>query len=251
MNLFPTDQASHLHSLETIKWIEKYESYLLNVRTIYDMGCGSGLDAQYLTNLKYPSNGKLLPYYYKVVGIDLQRVHIQYSNPRLTFIQHDFEEWDSGLQTDMIWSHDSFRFAINPLKTLTNWWKMLNSNGMLAIITPQTTNIHHGKPVNRTYPNNFYNYTITNLIYMLAVCGFDLRDNRFWKESGDPWLHAIVYKGDWEPFKNPREVTWYQLLDRKCLPDRWAYEVKRTGYLKEEVLQTHWINGQYCFWNRL
>jgi hypothetical protein len=122
---------------------------------------------------------------------------------------------------------------------------------MLVIITPQTINVYHGKPVNRTYPTNFYHYTITNLIYMLAVSGFDLKDNRFWKEPNDPWLHAIVYKGDWEPFKNPRSVTWYQLLDRNCLPEKWAYEVKKSGYLKEEVLKTHWINGQFCFWDKL
>lgn len=249
MNLFESDQASHLHSLQTIQLIEKYESYLMGIRTIYDMGCGSGKDAQYFLSMKYPSNGIMTPYQFKVVGIDVNDVNVRHNDPRLTFIKYDFEEYDNGLNADMIWSHDSFRFAIDPLKTLRNWWKILNLNGMLAIITPQTTNIHHGKPVNRTYPSNFYHYTITNLIYMLAVSGFDLRDNRFWKEPNDPWLHLIAYKGDFEPFQNPRVVTWYQLLDR--LPDRWVGEVKKTGYLKEEVLQTHWINGQFCIWNRL
>lgn len=249
MNLFSSDKESHEHSLETINFIEKYESYLMGIRTIYDMGCGSGKDAHYWTTLKYFSNGYMIPYSFKVVGIDILPVKLKYDQPRLTFIEHDFEEYDSGLNADMIWSHDSFRFAQNPLKTLSSWWNILNPNGMLCIITPQTTNIHHGKPVNRTYSGNFYHYTITNLIYMLAVSGFDLRDNRFWRKPGDPWLHLIAYKGEWEPFQNPRNVTWYQLLER--LPERWSHEIKKSGYLKEEVLQTHWINGQFCFWNRL
>ena len=51
MNLFESDQASHLHSLQTIQLIEKYESYLMGIRTIYDMGCGSGKDAQYFLSM--------------------------------------------------------------------------------------------------------------------------------------------------------------------------------------------------------
>lgn len=253
MTLFLNDQASHEHSLQTLKLISQYESYLHNVKTIYDMGCGSGEDAKWWANLHYVSGqtGKLLPFNFNVVGIDLQKqTHRDIPN-NLQFIQYDFEEYDISMRSDMIWSHDSFRYAVNPLKTLRNWWKILNPNGMLCIITPQTTNHIHGKSVIRGYSNNFYHYTIVNLIYMLAVSGFDLRDNRFWKESNDPWLHLIAYKGENTPLEDPRGITWYDLLDKNCLPERWIPEIKKSGYLKQEVLRTHWINGQFCFWDKL
>ena len=122
MTLFPNDQASHEHSLQTLKLIGQYESYLHNVKTIYDMGCGSGEDAKWWANLHYVSaqTGKLLPFNFNVVGIDLQKQTHRGIPNNLQFIQYDFEEYDSSMRSDMIWSHDSFRYAINPLKTLRN-----------------------------------------------------------------------------------------------------------------------------------
>lgn len=251
MNLFDSDSNSHKHSLRTLNHISKYEDYLFGVRTIYDMGSGSGLDANWWARLHYKSNDKLIPFNFNVVGVDYQKPIVKHYPNNLRFIKHDMEEYDEGIQTDIIWSHDSFRFVMDPIKTLKAWHRQLNPNGMLCIITPQTYNVTHGKAVVRTYSQNFYQWTITNLIYILAVCGFDLRDNRFWKEPNDPWLYLIAYKGENKPFDNPREANWYKLVERNCLPEDIVKSIKLFGYLKQETMRSHWINGEFCFWDRV
>lgn len=251
MNLFPSDQASHEHSLLTLNQILKYESWLFSLKTIYDMGSGNGMDAHWWANLHYRTDHGVLPFNFRVFGVDTYLPKIRRLPDNLQFIKHDMEEYDEGIRADVIWSHDSFRFVMNPIKTLKAWHRQLNPNGMLCIITPQTYNVTHSKPVVRTYSQNFYQWTITNLIYMLAVCGFDLRDNRFWKEPNDPWLHLIAYKGENKPFENPREATWYKLMERNCLPEDVVKSIKRFGYLKQETMQSHWINGEFCFWDRV
>jgi hypothetical protein len=41
------------------------------------------------------------------------------------------------------------------------------------------------------------------------------------------------------------------LVEKDMLPQTAADTIKLTGFLKQEGLQTHWLNGQYCNWGQV
>jgi len=250
VNLFKTDSDSHAHSLQTLNLIANYDDFMDSIETIVDMGCGAGDDIAWWAAKTYlDDNDVEQPYNYNCIGIDTDISRAIHSRDNLKFLRLDFEE-DNLLKADVIWSHDTFRYATNPVGTLALWNKQLNANGMLAMAIPQTVNIAYNKPVVRTLPNNYFHYTITNLIYMLAVSGFDCKEGHFMKLPNDPWLHCVVYKSEYAPM-NPKTTTWYDLVEKDMLPQTAADTIKLTGFLKQEGLQTHWLNGQYCNWGQV
>lgn len=251
MNIFKSDQDSHQHSLQTLNLLANYDDFMLSVRSVVDMGSGSGMDIAWWANKTYlDDSGQEIPHNYKCLGIDLDTRHNPGNHNNLRFIESDFEEYNSNVKADVIWSHDSFRYAVNPLMCLRNWYNMMNDNGMLVLIVPQTINITYNKPVVRTLPGSYYHYTITNLLYMLAVNGFDCKEGHFVKHPNDPWIHCVAYKSREFP-EDPRTTTWYDLCDKNLLPETAVNSIKTFGLLKQEDLQTHWLNGQFCNWNQV
>lgn len=251
MNLFPTPEASHQHSLQTLELISAYDSFMDNLKVIADMGCGNGLDLMWWANCNYEDDlGRVQPRNYKCFGIDtdISRIHDKPANVRL--LERDFETPTVTLGIDLLWSHDSFRYAINPLATLKLWNEQMTANGMIVLIVPQMVNIVYNKPVVRTFPGSYHNYNITNLMYMLAVNGFDCREGHFVKHPNDPWIHCVAYKSDHAPM-DPRTTTWYHLSDKQLLPETADRCITKHGYLKQEDLQTHWLNGQFINWSKV
>lgn len=251
MNIFANDQASHEHSLRTLNLLANYDDFMDSIETVIDMGCGIGNDlAWWATRTYLDDNDAERPYNFKCIGVDLDTSRTQHQLPNLEIINADFETHNFKLFADVIWSHDSFRYAINPLGTLKHWHKQLADNGMLVMIVPQTINIAYNKLSVRSLPNSFYHYSITNLLYMLAVNGFDCNAGHFVKYPNDPWVHCVAYRSDVEPM-DPKTTTWYTLAEKKLLPDTAIACIDRYGYLKQEELQTHWLDRQFCNWNQL
>lgn len=253
MNIFTSDDESHRHSLQTLNLIANYDDFMDSIEVVLDMGCGLGNDTAWWANKTYIDDSDKVQYYdYRCTGIDLDISRAIHTHKRhnLEFIQADIETYTHKELADVIWCHDGFRYVTNPLKTLKHWNTMLNENGMLALIVPQTINITYNKPVVRTLPGNYYHYTITNLMYMLAVNGFDCKEGHFVKYANDPWLHCVVYKSSHKPL-NPKTTTWYNLVDLGLLPKTAEDIIFSTGMLKQEGLQTHWLDGQYCDWSRV
>ena len=162
----------------------------------------------------------------------------------------DFENPLNIKKIDLLWSHDSFRYATNPLATLNLWNQQMTDNGMIVLIVPQMVNIVYNKPVVRTFPGSYFSYNITNLIYMLAVNGFDCKDGHFVKYANDPWIHCVAYKSEHTPM-DPKTTSWYDLALKGLLPDTADKCVDQFGYLRQEMLQTHWLNGQYIDWSKV
>ena len=251
MNIFKTDADSHAHSLQTLNLLANYDAFMDSITSVCDMGCGAGGDiAWWATKTYIDENGSEKPYNYRCVGVDRDVSRAVYDLPNLKILQEDFEHFNPNIRTDLIWSHDSFRFAVNPLQTLKNWNTMINAGGMLVLIVPQTVNIVYNRPLVRTLPLSYFNYNITNLLYMLAVNGFDCKAGHFTKAPNDPWLQCIAYKSEHMPM-DPTKTTWYDLYERDLLPQSALDMIKAFGFVKQENLQTHWIDGQFCDWTQV
>ena len=183
--MFVEDQVSHKHSREILDTIETFYEFMVSVNTVCDMGGGAGLDAEWWvtreTDPEIESTGKPQPYNIKATVID-QIDKLSVSHKNLTYLKADME--NTGLQSDsfdVITSHDSFQYCLNPVNTLKHWWDLTNINGMLILQIPQTTNIKYNQHDISSPNNEYHHYTLVNLIHMLAVNGWDCKSGLFFK----------------------------------------------------------------------
>lgn len=253
MNIFPTPAESHAHSLQTLNYLNAHNDFMDGLSVICDMGCGNGDDLLWWSTVTYEDeNGNEKPRNYRCLGIDLDLRQIPAGklpkNARL--FEDNFETVQPSIKTDLIWSHDSFRYATSPLATLKNWNSIINENGMLVLIVPQTVNVVYNKTAARTFSGCYYNHTVTSLMYMLAVNGFDCSDGQFMKRANDPWIHCIAYKSHIEPM-NPATTSWYDLTELGLLPGSAVESIKKWGYLKQEDLVTTWLDKEYHLWSKV
>lgn len=247
--LFASDEESHQHSLETLQLIEKYEDFMQSVKVVYDMGCGSGFDTNWWATRINPRTER--PYGIQCYGMDIDKRLKIHLRDNLKFVLGDFEQYDPGIKADLIWSHDSFRFSTNPLGTLNIWNKQLNPGGALFLITPQTyITDKQGSHQARSISYSYFYFNITNLMYMLAVSGFDCRTGHFFKKPNDPWIHCMVYKTD-NPELDPKNTNLADLINLNVLPDSAVVGIKTSGEIRQEDIFTHWISGHYCRWSQV
>ena len=246
MALFKNPYLSHEHSLEVLNLLYGYDSFLDSLTSIADMGCGSGLDAEWWASLMTrdePSE----PRNYTVYAIDQDLTKIDPDiltrNPNIIPIERNFEERAVPRQVDLIWSHDSFQYALDPFKCLRTWKDTLQENGMLILTVPQGTYVNNSSLIVEQHNHQYYNYNILNLIYMLAISGFDCRDAYFYRRRNTPWLYAAVYASGHKPLT--QQATWYDLADRNLVNDSVINSVNRHGHAKLEDLVVTWLDKDY------
>ena len=121
---------------------------------------------------------------------------------------------------------------------------MMSVNGMLVMSIPQSVHYEHNRLCNNSRNGWYFNHNAVNLMYMLAVNGFDCRDAYFYKEGNDPWLHVAVYKSDILPM-DPQNVTWHDLVDNNLVNDSVKLCIEQYGYVKQEELLTTWLDKDY------
>lgn len=235
---------SHAHSLETLSLLEKYQDFMMSIDKMADVGCGEGKDLEWwATRTVLDDDDKAIPLDIKCTGIDIVPqllVARQYQN--IVYERRDFEQESITEHSyDVLWSHDSFHYAINPFQTLKNFYNMLTPGGMLCIIVPQTMNLVYHKQLVEHFDGQYFNYNLVNLIYMLAVSGFDCKAGFFKKNIEDPWIHALVYKSDIEPM-NPRGIRWYDLAEKGLLPESAEVSINRCGHVRQQDLVLPWLN---------
>jgi len=250
--MFETPQESHIHSREMLDVIETFYEFMISVNTVADMGGGAGLDAEWWatreTDPDVDTTGKAQPLNIKTFVIDDQaKFDVKHSN--VTHLKLDME--NTGLdseQYDVITSHNSFQYALNPISTLRHWWDLCNLNGMLALQIPQTTNIKYNRHDISNPNNEYHHYTLVNLIHMLAVSGWDCKSGLFIKDLRDPWIKAVVYKGEVKP-QDPRTTSWRDLANLDLLPDSAVESINKWGYVKQQDLILPWFSGHVGSYN--
>ena len=247
MALFKNPDASHEHSLKTLELIYKYDDYLDSLSVVADMGCGAGHDTRWWATLTTRDDPPE-PHNYIVYAVDQNIKQIETDISDLTnvvAVEGNFEEALLPRKVDLIWSHDSFQYARDPIKCLSNWKRSMNVNGMLVLTVPQTTYWDHSRSrlVVSNHSHQYYSYNLLNLMYMLAISGFDCRDAYFYREAGTPWLQAAVYATEHEPL--PEHASWYDLVERQLVNDSIINSVNKYGYARLEDTVVAWLDKDF------
>ena len=240
---FANSQESHRHSLKTLEAFHEFDDFMESIGSVVDMGCGDGLDLEWwATRTTRGDNPQ--PLNIRCFGIDItSSLPMVKKYPNISYRPADFEDTiPVGKQKyDVVWCHDSFQYVIDPFKTLKNWRDATSDEGMMVLVLPQTTNLEFNRQVFDQRDRVYWHWTMVNLMHVLAVSGWDCRNGFFLKEPTDPWLHAVVYKSQYEPM-DPKTTRWYDLVERDLLPETAVNSINRHGYLRQRDLILPWID---------
>jgi SAM-dependent methyltransferase len=240
---FISSQESHRHSLKTLEALYEFDDFMESIDSVIDMGCGTGLDLEWwATRTTRDENPR--PLDIRCFGIDnLPSLSMVKEYPNISYRSTDFEAPIpvGKRKYDVVWSHDSFQYAIDPFTTLKNWRDATNDGGMMILIVPQTTNLEFNTQAFDQRDGVYWHWTIVNLMHVLAVSGWDCKNGFFLKEPTDPWIHAVVYKSQHEPM-DPKTTRWYDLAERGLLSDSAVNSINRHGYLRQRDLTLPWID---------
>jgi SAM-dependent methyltransferase len=234
---------SHKHSLETLNQLYEYDDFMASISSMVDLGCGNGDDLEWWAT-RTTRDEVPVPLNIRCTGVDLDaELSLTKKYINLSYQQTDFEDFilphPGGF--DILWCHDAFQYAQNPLATLTKWWHIASPGAMLYICVPITQRIHRRQLDYYLPGGNYYHYSMVNLIYMLATCGWDCRAGFFKQALADSWLHAVVYKSTQEPI-NPKTVNWHRLSELNLVPASAAASIYAHGHLKQQDLVVPWID---------
>lgn len=238
---FASAQDSHAHSLEILELMYQYDDFMESVGTVADLGCGkSCLDMQWWAT-RTTRDEEQIPLDIQCVGFDiLDTIDAKHKN--ISYQKHDLETLETAKRKyDILWCHDTFQYLLDPLGCLKRWRGIANDNAMLVMSIPQTTFIQYNQQEFNILPGQYYHFTLTNLLYMLAVNGWDCKDGFFKKEPEDNWIHLIVYKSDCEPL-DPRTSSWYDVAETGLLPETAEASINRYGHVRQPDLVLPWLD---------
>lgn len=241
MAQFNNAHQSHAHSLEVLNLLREHDSFMESISSMADMGAGQCLDTLWWANAT-TRDDLSEPLNLKCYAVDSRPAQYDFERPRnFTYLQKNFETRCLPMEVDVIWCHDAFQYALNPLQTLRLFNEQMNVNGLLYLGIPMLTNLEFGRWTSVATNYQYYNHTFLNLVYMLAVNGFDCRDAYFRKRIDDPWLHAAVFKTDQEPM-DPATTTWLDLADRKLLSDSLVNSLRTYGHIRQQDALFPWLD---------
>lgn len=247
---FKNAAESHAHSLQVLDILYGYDSFLDSLKFIADFGSGRGFDTQWWATLMTQDDPPE-PRNYTVYSVDKNLSNFDKTVAQLPNVYTFQEDIDNAgriipRSVDFIWCHDTFQYITNPLESLGLWNEQMNVNGMLMLIFPQSTYYAYNRYQARSHSGCYYNHNIVNLMYMLAVNGFDCRDAYFLKEENDPWLYAAVYKSNIAPM-DPKTTSWYDLADLNLLSDSVVDCLTRFGHVRQEEIITAWLDKDFHY----
>lgn len=235
---------SHKHSLQILNQLYEYDDFMSSIRSMVDLGCGSGEDLIWWAT-RTTRDDSSQPLNIRCTGIDIKSNPALSESSYLNVVYHQGSFEDSFIAHpggfDVLWCHDAFQFAIDPIKTLSHWWHMTSDGGMLALTVPVTQQVYLRKISYHLSSGCYYHHTLVSLIYMLATTGWDCRSGFFQQLPQDPWIRVVVYKSAQEP-RNPKTTTWYDLCDAKLLPESADRSIQAHGYLRQQDLVVPWLD---------
>jgi hypothetical protein len=244
---FKNPLESHEHSRDVLDMLYQYDSFMDSIKVVADMGCGAGLDVNWWATL-YTRDDPPEPHNYIVYAVDRDTSRIEsevLENKNVIPIEGNFEQRLIPRQVDLVWSHDSFQYAVNPLGTLRTWSETMNVNGMLVLNVPIAQTYAYDRLQTRSFSGCYYNHNICTLMYMLAVNGFDCRDCYIYMAANYAWIHMAVYKS-MEPL-DPAHTSWFDLADLNLVNDSVMNSLNKYGHVRQEELIFTWLDKDWRF----
>ena len=243
MSSFGSPHEKHEHSFKNVlSYMYEYDDFMESVGRVIDLGCDvEATDMLWWANATTRDETQT-PLGIKCVGVNtFEKLNVKHSS--ISYQNHDIESLNRVKRTfDIVWCYDQLQYLLNPYQALSNWWHIAEKDAMLVIAVPQTVNTeYHIQEYNLSLGHK-YHYTMPQLIYMLAVSGWDCRSGFFKKTPGDPWLYAIVYKSNVEPM-DPKETNIYKLVEQtELLPQCAVDGIHRYGKLRQRDLILPWLD---------
>jgi hypothetical protein len=145
---------------------------------------------------------------------------------------------------DVLWCFDAFQYAIDPIKTLSQWRNIATKGAMLVIGIPQTVAVQQRQLSFHLKPGCFYHHSLVSLIHMLSLTGWDCNTGFFHQRPNHGWIYAVAYKSDHQPL-DPRSTNWYNLAELNLLPESAVRSIKAHGYLRQQDLLLPWLDKSF------
>jgi len=243
MSSFGSPQEKQEHSFKNVlSYMYGYDDFMDSVGRVVDLGC----DVE-ATNMLWWANATTrdetqTPLGIKCIGVNtFEKLNVKHNS--ISYQNYDIESLNSVKKPfDIVWCYDQLQYLLNPYQALSNWWYIADTDAMLVLAVPQTVNTEYHIQEYNLALSHKYHYTMPQLIYMLAVSGWDCRSGFFKKTPGDPWLYAIVYKSNIEPM-DPKETNIYKLAEQtELLPQCAVDGIHKYGKLRQRDLILPWLD---------
>ena len=241
--MFASAEESHAHSRETLERFADHLEFIKSIKTVCDIGSGKDqLDINYWANLTDQDPDNPTPLNIKCIALDKHRPpDLNQKNVRR--IGHDFNADLSVINDesqDIVWCHDSLQCAYSPLDMLFEINRILDPAGMLYLYVPSTVNVNYGRFESYCYNNQYFTFTLPQLMYFLAIAGFDIKDAYFRKPNLIDGIECVVYKNS-KPLD--KSTTWGDLADLGLLSESAMDIVMSKNYLTDQGLLTMWLDA--------
>ncbi len=233
-----------MDSRPALELLNQFDDFKLSIKNMADLGCGDGSDLEYWANMR-DTNIDGTPGKYLDIGcygVDLNCKHIEPQRHNIKYRNHDLNADVAMLpvSVDVVWCHDVMQYIYSPVEFLGRVNSSMNMGGMLYLSVPSTINVVHHMFKNYTPPGHLNTFTITQLLYLLGLNGFDIKDYYLQKLKYDDVIQVVVYK-ERDPL--PYDTSWYAMTDMDIVSDNMREIIMRNGILGDQGLVTTWLDG--------
>ncbi len=233
-----------MDSRPALELLNQFDDFKLSIKNMADLGCGDGSDLEYWANMR-DTNIDGTPGKYLDIGcygVDLNCKHIEPQRHNIKYRNHDLNSDVAMLpvSVDVVWCHDVMQYIYSPVEFLGRVNSAMNMGGMLYLSVPSTINVVHHMFKNYTPPGHLNTFTITQLLYLLGLNGFDIKDYYLQKLKYDDVIQVVVYK-ERDPL--PYDTSWYAMTDMDIVSDNMREIIMRNGILGDQGLVTTWLDG--------
>jgi len=116
----------------------------------------------------------------------------------------------------------------------------MSTGSMLYLCVPSTVSVYQNRFQNYTPGQNYNTFTVSQILYLLALNGFDVKDFYLQKEKYTDLIQVLTYK-EREPL--PYNTSWYEMFDMDILNENMKELVLGNGILSDQGLVTKWLDG--------
>ena len=221
-----------------------FDDFKASVKHMADFGCGKGYDVEYWGHMQeFTEDGKPGRYLnINCVGFDLDAESNTPSRKNIKYKNHDFNSHDViwSVPFDIVWCHNLMQHIYSPVEFLGRVNKAMATGSMLYLCVPSTVTVFQNKFQNYTPGLHYNTFTVSQILYLIAINGFDVKDFYLQKEKHVDLIQVLTYK-EMEPL--PYNTTWYEMADMGILNDNITELVMKNGTLNDQGLITTWLDG--------